>query len=91
MTELRFVVMGSDLHTKLDLLDLGSAVLALLFFLGQLVLELSKIGDAADWRIGRRSHLDQVKPVGLGPPNCILGFEDAKLLAGGADDDAYFA
>jgi len=89
--EFRLVIMAADLHPELDLFDLGSAMFALLFLLGQLVLELSEIGYAADWRIGGRGNFDEVKPVGLGAPNGFLRFKDAQLLAGGADDDTYFA
>ena len=91
MAELRLVVMRPDLHAELDLLDLAGAVLALLLFLRQLVLELAEVGDAADGGIGRRGHLDEVKAVGFGPADGLLGFQDADLLAGGADDDADLA
>ena len=64
---------------------------ALLLLLGELVLELSKIGDPADGRIGSRRHFDQVEAVGLGAAYGLIGVKDAELLACGADDDAYFA
>jgi len=91
VTELGLVVVCSDLNTELDLLDLGRAVLALLFLLGQFVLVLAKVGDTADGGIGRRGDLDQVEPVGFGAAYRLVGLEDAELLAGGADDDADFA
>ena len=91
MAKLGLVIMGTDLYTKLDLLDLGRAVLALLFLLGQFVLVLAKVGDTADGGIGRRGDLDQVEPVGFGAAYRLVGLEDAELLAGGADDDADFA
>jgi hypothetical protein len=53
----------SDLHAELDLLDLAGAVLVLLLLLGELVFELSEIGDAADGRVGRRGYLDEVEAV----------------------------
>jgi len=81
----------ADLHPELDLLDLAGAVLVLLFLLGQLVLELSEVGDAADGRIGGRGDLDEVEAVGLGAADGFVRLEDAELLAGGADDDAYLA
>ena len=34
---------------------------------------------------------DQIESVGLGLADRILSFQDAELLAGGADDDADFA
>ena len=66
-------------------------MLALLFLLRQFVFELSEIRNAADRRIGRGGHLDQVEAVGLGSADGILGLENAELLARGADDDAHFA
>ena len=91
MAKLGLVIMGTDLYTKLDLLDLGCAVLALLLLFGELVLKLAEIGDAADGRIGSRRHLDQVEAVGLGPAYGLVCVQDAELLACGANDDAHFA
>jgi hypothetical protein len=66
-------------------------VLALLLLLGELILELAEISDAADRRIGGRSHLDEVESIRLGAAYGLVGVQDAELLAGGADDDAHFA
>ena len=91
VAELRFIVVSTDLHAEFDLLDLAGAMLVFLLFLGELVLELTEIGYAADGRIRSRGDFDQIESVGLGLADRILSFQDAELLAGGADDDADFA
>ena len=91
VAKLRFIVMSTNFHAEFDLLDLAGAVLVFLLLLGELVLELTEIGDAADGRICSRGDFDQIESVGLGLADRILSFQDAELLAGGADDDADFA
>jgi len=66
-------------------------VLVFLLLLGEFVLELTEIGDAADGRICSRGDFDQIESVGLGLADRILSFQDAELLAGGANDDADLA
>ena len=83
--------MRADLHPELDLLHLAGGVAALLLLFRQLVLELPEVGDSADRRICRRGDLDQVHSVRLGPPHGFIRFQDAELLAGGANDDADLA
>jgi hypothetical protein len=91
MTQLGFVIVGADFHPEFDFLDLAGALLALFLLLGQLILELAEVGNAADRGIGRRGNLDEIKAVGSGFPNGLVGFVDTELLARGPDDDAHFA
>jgi|GEM_PF-2474613 len=63
VAQLRLVIVRSDLHTELNLFDLRRAVLALFFFFGQLILELAKVCNAADGRVGCRGNLNKVKAV----------------------------
>lgn len=91
MAQLCFVVVRTDFDAEFNFLNFGRGVFALLFLLGQLVLELTEVGDATNRRIGGRGNLDEIETVGLGSSDGFVCFEDAELLAGGADDDTNFA
>ena len=55
---LGLVVVLIDVHAELDLLELCSGVLPVFFLLGEFVLELAEVDDAADRWVRLRCHLD---------------------------------
>nr|WP_228430491.1 hypothetical protein [Baekduia soli] len=88
VTLLGVVVVLGDLRPELDLPDddLLLVLARLLLLLGELVLELGVVQDAADGRTGLRRHLDQVEISLLRHAQGLVGPHDPDLLAVIADD-----
>ena len=91
VAQLRLVVMVIDVHTELDLLELGGGVPAGFVLFGRLVLELAVIDDPAHGGIGLRSDLDEVETDVLGMPQGVLQPHDTELLPGGPENHTHLA
>lgn len=91
MAQFGLIVMSANLNTELYLFDLSMMLFPLLFLLCKLVLIFSKISNAADWRCSIGRNLDEVEAIRFRLADGILCAKDAKLLAGGTNDNTNFA